>query len=307
VQENGDPKNKVDLLILGEGYAAPELDQFHEDARRLTEVLFQFEPFKSRRQDFNVWAIDLPADESGVSRPRASQFRRTPISAQYNIFDSERYALTRDNKTLRDVASGAPYEFVEILINEKQYGGGGIFNFQATASVGAGYADYLFVHEFGHHFAGLADEYYTSSVAYETGATWHPEPWEPNVTALHDPERLKWRDLMQEEVPLPTPWEKEAYESKSRAFQERRRELRAQQVSEEVMDEYFDEVKAWSTSFLGEQEHSGNVGAFEGASYEPRGLYRSEIDCIMFTRDDVGFCRVCRRGIVRVIDLYSRP
>ena len=306
VQETGDPKQKVDLLILGEGYSEAEIQTFHADAKRAAEVLFGFEPFKSRRNDFNVWAVDLPAAQSGVSRPRAEQFRRTPISTQYNIFDSERYALTYDNKALRDVASAAPYEFVEILMNEAQYGGGGIFNFQATASVRAGYADYLFVHEFGHHFAGLGDEYYTSSVAYETGASQHPEPWEPNVTALHDPAALKWRDLVETSTPLPTPWDKKKYEETMAAFQDRRRQLRAQRVTEQVMDGFFDEVKAWTTPYLGKQKYAGRVGAFEGASYEPVGLYRPEIDCIMFTRDEVGFCRVCQRGIENVIDLYAR-
>jgi hypothetical protein len=306
VQESGDPNQKVDLLILGEGYAAEEIETFHADAKRAAEVLFQFEPFKSRRGDFNVWAVDLPAARSGVTRPRAGEFRRTPISAQYNIFDSERYALTYDNKALREVAAAAPYEYVEILINEEQYGGGGIFNFQATASFRAGYADYLFVHEFGHHFAGLGDEYYTSPVAYETGAAYHPEPWERNITALHDQAELKWRDLVDATTPLPTLWQKQEYEEQMRAYQERRRELRAQRVSEDVMDRYFDEVKAWSTPFLGKQDHASRVGAFEGASYEPVGLYRSEIDCIMFTRDEVGFCRVCQRAIEEVIDLYAR-
>ena len=306
VQESGNPSEKVDLLILGDGYSPAAIETFHADAKRAAEVLFRFEPFKSRRGDFNVWAIDLPAPQDGVSRPRADAFRRTPISTQYNIFDSERYALTYDNKALRDVAAAAPYEFVEILMNEEQYGGGGIFNFQATASVRAGYADYLFVHEFGHHFAGLGDEYYTSSVAYETGAAEHPEPWEPNITALHDPAALKWRDLATATAPLPTPWDKSDYEVAMRAYQDRRRELRAQRVSEPVMDRYFDEVKEWSTAFLGKQEYAGTVGAFEGASYEPVGLYRPAIDCIMFTRDEVGFCRVCQRGIERVIDLYSR-
>ena len=306
VLKNGDPKKKVDLLILGDGYSDTEMEKFHRDAKRMADVLFTFEPFKSRKSDFNVWAIDTPSATSGVSRPRADSFRQTPISVTYNIFDSERYALTNANKSLRRVAAAAPYEYVEILINEEQYGGGGIYNFQATASVNAGYADYLFVHEFGHHFAALADEYYTSDVAYETGATSHPEPWEPNVTALHDPENLKWRDLVESETPLPTTWKKEEYETASRAYQERRRELRRQRVPETKMDEFFDEVKAWSTEFLGDQEHSGKVGAFEGASYEARGLYRSEIDCIMFTRDEVGFCRVCKRGITRIIDFYSK-
>jgi hypothetical protein len=306
VMEQGDPREKVDLLILGDGYSAAEMDKFHADASRMAEVLFTFEPFRSRREDFNIWAIDLPSGEGGVSRPRAGQFRRTPLSARYNIFDSERYVLTHDNRALRDIASGAPYEFVEILINEEQYGGGGIFNFQATASVGAGYADYLFVHEFGHHFAGLGDEYYTSDVAYETGRRALPEPWEPNVTALRDPETLKWGDLVEESTPLPTPWKKQEWEEALAEYRERRRALREQQVPETEMDRLFDELKAWSTPFLAGQEYSGGVGAFEGAGYESEGLYRPELDCIMFTRDDVGFCRVCSRAIEAVIDLYSR-
>ena len=163
------------------------MEKFHRDVRRLVDRLFDYEPFKSRRTDFNVRALDLPSPRPGVNRARANSFRRTPMSVEYNIFDSERYILTYDDRALRNVASAAPYEFIEILVNEEQYGGGGIFNFQATASVDHAYAEYVFVHEFGHHFAGLADEYYTSDVAYETGAATHVEPWEPNATAMHDP------------------------------------------------------------------------------------------------------------------------
>src|SRR6185436_17525741 len=130
------------------------------------------------------------------------------LSAEYNIFDSERYLLTLDNRALRDAASAAPYEFLEILVNDKTYGGGGIYNDQATASVDSAYSEYVFVHEFGHHFAALADEYYTSDVAYETGTVAKKEPWEPNVTALVDPQTLKWRDLVDPGTPLPTPWPK---------------------------------------------------------------------------------------------------
>jgi len=303
---NGDPKTKVDILILGDGYTKAETEKFHADAERMTKVLFTFEPFKSRQDDFNVRALLVPADEPGISRPRAGEFHRNPVSTTYNTLDSERYALVHDNKTMREIASGTPYEFIEVLLNEKQYGGGGIFNDHATASVGAGFANYLFVHEFGHHFAGLADEYYTSDVAYETGRRQLPEPWEPNVTALHDPANVKWKDLVASSTPLPTPWEKEEYEKVSREQQARRNALRAKKVPETVMDDFFNEVKAWSTPFLAGQKYAGKVGAFEGAAYEAKGLYRPEIDCIMFTRDDVGFCRVCQRAITRIIDLYSK-
>ena len=306
IQENGPPERKVDLLIVSEGYTEAELPKFHKDAARLLDALFAQEPFRSRRGDFNVRALDLPSPASGINRPNAGAFRRTPISAEYNIFDSERYVLTLDNRALRDAAAAAPYEFIEILVNEQTYGGGGIFNDQATASVDSAFSDYVFVHEFGHHFAALADEYYTSDVAYETGAPVKIEPWEPNVTALADPRALKWRDLVTPGTPLPTPWDKAEFEKHSRAIQERRRAIRQRNAPEAEMDALFREQRAWEEQFLKGMQYSNAVGAFEGASYEPRGLYRPQADCIMFTRDRVGFCRVCRRAIERIIDLYSR-
>jgi hypothetical protein len=303
---NGPAATKVDLLVIGEGYTAREIPKFHADVKRLLPALFEQEPFKSRRADFNVRALDLPAAESGIHRPNAGVFRRTPLSTEYNVFDSERYVLTLDNRALRDAASAAAYEFIEILVNDKTYGGGGIFNDQATASVDSAFSPYVFVHEFGHHFAALADEYYTSDVAYETGAAVKPEPWEPNITALHDPAQLKWRDLVTAGTPLPTPWNKDEFEKHTAGIQQRRRDIRARNAPESEMDALFREQQAWDTKFLSSMTYSGRVGAFEGAGYEARGLYRPETDCIMFTRDAVGFCRVCRRAIDRIIQLYSK-
>jgi IgA Peptidase M64 len=229
------------------------------------------------------------------------------VAAEYNIFDSERYVLTLDNRALRNAASSAPYEFIEILVNERTYGGGGIFNDQATSSVDSAFSDYVFVHEFGHHFAALADEYYTSDVAYETGGVEKkPEPWEPNVTALHDPATLKWRDLVTTATPLPTPWEKEAFEKHSREIQQRRREIRKRNAPESEMDTLFRQQRSTEEQLLGRSQYPRAVGAFEGASYEPKGLYRPQADCIMFSRNRVGFCAVCRRAISRIIDMYSR-
>jgi hypothetical protein len=307
VFENGPPEEKVDLLILGEGYTESELPKFHADVKRLTDRLFATEPFKSRKRDFNVRAIDLPSSVSGVNRPHVGKFRRTAVSASYYFFESERYMLTEDNRALRDVLSQAPYEFIEILANEKQYGGGGIYNFQATASVDTAFADYVFVHEFGHHFAGLADEYYMSPQVATAFPADRPEPWEPNVTALRDPAKLKWRDLVAPSTPLPTPWDKDAWEAKAREFLSRRLALIARAAPEAEFDALFREQKAYDTPALGEMAHAREVGAFEGASYQAKGLYRPQTDCIMYTRDDVGFCAVCRRAIERVIDLYAKP
>lgn len=304
--DSGPAERKVDLLVLSEGYTEAEMAKFHGDARRLVDALFAQEPFRSRRTDFNVRAMDIPSAASGVNRPNAGAYHRTPLSAEYNIFDSERYVLTLDNRALRDAAAAAPYEFIEILVNERTYGGGGIFNDQATASVDSAYSEYVFVHEFGHHFAALADEYYTSDVAYEAGTASKPEPWEPNVTAFRDPRALKWADLVSPGTPLPTPWPKDAFEKQSRAIQERRREIRKRNAPESEMDALFREQQEFEEKLLRNGPYGTAVGAFEGANYEARGLFRPQADCIMFTRDPVGFCAVCRRAISRIIDLYSK-
>lgn len=305
VFENGPPATKVDLLLLGEGYTEAELPKFRADVTRLVEALFALEPYRSRRRDFNVRAIDLPVPESGANNPRTGEWRRSPLGVTYDVFGSERYALSLDNRGWRDVAAAAPYDAVEMLINNRYYGGGGVFNDHATVAVDTGSAAYIFVHEFGHHFAGLGDEYYTSDVAYETGGE-KVEPWEPNVTALPDAARLKWRDLVTPGTPLPTPWDKETYEARSREVQGERARLRAAGAPEADMDRLFASQKAWETALLSSMAYSGRVGAFEGASYEPKGLYRPEADCLMFSRNDVGFCRVCRRAIERAIDQHTR-
>ena len=304
IEKHGPPAEKVDLLILGDGYTAAECGKFEKDARRLTGILFSVSPFKERRSDFNVWGLCPPAEESGISRPSTGIHRRSRVGATYDAFGSERYVLTFENRSLRDVTSFAPYEFIEILTNSKTYGGGGIFNLYSTVAADSLWSPYVFVHEFGHHFAGLADEYYTSEVAYEPAAE-RIEPWEPNATALHDPGILKWKDLVSPGTPLPTPWDKEAYEARSREFQKKRKQIRAERRPEEEMDTLFSEQKKEETRFFAAEKHAGRVGAFEGALYEAKGYYRPQLDCIMFSRDDVPFCAVCRRAIERIIDFYT--
>ncbi len=299
--ENGPPETKVDLLILGDGYTAAEMPVFHEDARRLAGILFSAPPFSARKADFNVRALDLPSEDSGIDRPSDGVYRRTPLGATYDIFGSERYALTLDNRALREAAAQAPYEFIEILINGEKYGGGGIYNLYATCATKSGSTPYIFVHEFGHHFAALADEYYTSAVAYDTSAP-IVEPWEPNLTATLDPAALKWRDLLDPGVPLPTPWAKEEYETFEKVTQERRKALRARHAPEAEMDALFKEELEFTRPLLARPPNGGKVGAFEGAGYRAKGLYRPSTDCIMFSRNPAGFCRVCARAIERVID-----
>ena len=302
VMQNGEPRDKVDLLLLGDGYTVAEMDKWHSDARRLTEILFAASPFKEHRSAFNVWAIDTPAEESGVSRPSDGIYRRSPLGASYDAFGSERYILTFDNKRLRQIAAAAPYEFIEIVVNGRKYGGGGIFNQYATVASDNAFTPYVFVHEFGHHFAGLADEYYTSDVAYGPAAE-RLEPWEPNITA--DPKAARWADLIAPGTPLPTPWPKEEFEKEQQDYQAKRHAIRAEHRPEEEMEALFRRGMELETKLLGAGPYASKVGAFEGGLYESRGYYRPQSDCIMFSRDPVGFCAVCRRAIERVIDLYA--
>ena len=307
IERHGAPPDKVDLLLIGDGYTAAECEKkFRPDAQRMAKALFGHEPFKSRRNDFNIWGLCPPAAESGVSRPSTGVYRRTPVGATYDAFGSERYVLTFDNRAFRDVAAWAPYEFVTIMANNETYGGGGIFGVFSTVAVDNDWADYLFVHEFGHHFAALADEYYTSPVAYEPVTT-VVEPWEPNVTALLKKDQLKWRDLVAHSTPVPTPWPKEEFEARQRDFQARRKQIRAERRPESEMSALFREERAYTTRLLASAQHAGQVGAFQGANYDAEAYYRPQLDCVMFTRDEVPFCRVCERAIDGVIDLYAGP
>jgi hypothetical protein len=318
IQKMGDPATKVDFVILGDGYTAREQRKFAADARRLTEVLFTTSPFKEHRRDFNVWALCPPAAESGISRPSTGIFRDSPLGATYDAFGSERYVLTFDNHALRKVAQFAPYEFIEVLVNNRTYGGGGIFNLYSTVAADNAFGNYVFVHEFGHHFAGLADEYYTSSVAY-AAASERVEPWEPNATALLGTGSeagiagspgdlravLKWRDLVSPDTPIPTPWDKETFENYSREIQKRRAQLRKDKRPESEMEALFREELKHEEALFAKEKYAGRVGAFEGAIYEARGYYRPEVDCIMFSRTN-HFCAVCRRAIERIIRMYAR-
>lgn len=306
IHESGDPATKLDLLILGDGYTRAERGKFERDARRLVGALFATSPFKERQRDINVWGLSPASAQSGVSRPSQGIFRRTPIGTTYDAFDSERYVLTFENRAFRDIAANAPYDVVEILVNSATYGGGGIFGLYGTVAADSAWAPYVFVHEFGHHLAALADEYYTSDVAY-LPATGRIEPWEPNVTALLDPATLKWRDLVEPATPLPTPWPNVEFERYSREIQRRRREIRAANRPEAEMDALFREELLYEQTLLGGSPHAAHVGAFEGANYEARGFFRPQVDCIMFTRNTGGFCAVCRRAIQAILDLYSRP
>ncbi|MBK9355773.1 MAG: IgA Peptidase M64 [Bacteroidales bacterium] len=303
--ENGIPTDHVDIVILGDGYTEAEMPKFRKDVATLTDELFNVEPFRSRKSDFNVRAIETPSATSGVNKPHPGVFNRTPLSMSYGAFDSERYALTYDNRTIRDVAATVPYDYMFILINERTYGGGGIFNLYSTVAADNKFSRYIFVHEFGHSFAALADEYYTSDVSYQTPEI-TVEPWEPNVTALFDPANLKWKELLKPGTPVPTPWGKEEFDNFSFEIQKERRALRAANVPETEMENLFEREKKTSQEMFDKNKYRDVTGAFEGGNYMQFGIYRSALDCIMFTRNKQAFCPACSKAISEVIDLYSR-
>jgi hypothetical protein len=302
IEKNGDPSEKVDLLLLGEGYTARESGKCKADVRRLTAGIFAVSPFKERRSDFNVWAICAPALESGVSHPSKGIHRNTLFGSTFDVFGTERYALSFDDHAIRTIAASAPYDVLGIVMNEKEYGNGGIFGLYASVSIDYPTGVSVFVHEFGHHFAGLGDEYYfNANVAYAPAS--RVEPWEPNITALLDPKDLKWKSLVDANTPLPTPWEKQAYENSIRELSKEMERMRAEKRSAAEIDARKRAGRAAQEGALGSGPYAGKVGAFEGAMYEEKGFYRSQQRCIMISGTE--FCAACRRGIEDIIDLYS--
>src|SRR5262249_25156486 len=233
-------EDKLDLLLIGDGYTERERPKFEKDARRLVEVLFQKSPYRERRADFNVWGLCPPAALSGVSRPLTGIHRRTSIGATYDAFGSERYILSFENRSLRDLAANAPYDAMAILVNAETYGGGGIFNLYTTVAADSAWSEYIFVHELGHSLAALADEYFTSDVPVVLDAN-RVEPWEENITI--SPRGSKWADLIKPGTPLPTPWPAEEFTRMSKGFQEQRRKIRAENGPESAMDALFNAQK----------------------------------------------------------------
>lgn len=305
VQENGPATEKFDILYLGDGYTADEMQKFRDDVKRLSGYLMKTEPYKSRQTDFNIRAIETPSPVSGVNRPHAGVFKRTPLRSHYSSFDSERYLLAYDNRTIRDIASQVPYDMLVIVANEKTYGGGGIYNLYSTVAADNKFSEYIMVHELGHAIAALADEYYTSAVSYEVSEKVTMEPWELNVTALLDKNNLKWKDLVEKDTPIPTPWNKEEFDKFGYEIQQERSELRAKKVPESEVEALFMRQYERETQFFEKEKYKDKVGAFEGASYMQKGLYRSSLDCIMYTRH-LEFCPVCRRALDMVFNQYTK-
>jgi hypothetical protein len=304
LMENGAPSVKVDILIMGDGYAKADMEKFRKDAKHFNDVMFGTEPFKSRKQKFNVWTIEVESKKSGIDVPDKDVWKGNTLGTQYNTFGTPRYVLTTDNKTVRNIAAAAPYDYICILVNDERYGGGGIYNLYATTysrETSHGHEwqmDYMYIHEFGHSFAGLGDEYYTSSTSYNDFYIPGVEPWEPNITALIDKKHVKWKEFLTPGVEIPTPWDKAPYDS----IEGIRQKL------DRLAPDYYEKrapLLKGSMDIITSSKYAGKVGAFEGSGYASKGLYRPSADCRMFSLSLTGFDPVCEDAICRVIEFYA--
>lgn len=256
---SGNPHQKIDIVILPEGYQSSEMEKFRKDADKFMKYFFSCEPFKSYKSSFNVHLIMAPSVNSGTDIPGRGVWKNTLLNSHFFTFDSDRYLTTRDVKSLRDLAACTAYDQIYVLVNSDYYGGGGIFNFYSLATSDHPESKQVFVHEFGHAFAALADEYAYEDTPVESLYNPAMETWHPNISNLVDL-NSKWKDLIEEGTLVPTP------------------------VSKATV---------------------GKIGAFEGAGYVQKGMYRPAFDCRMRSNQTGNFCPVCEREIIRMIKFYT--
>lgn len=268
----------VDLAILAEGYTEAQMDKFYADCERSVEALFEREPFKSLKNKFNVVAVAAPSLESGPSVPHSNVWNVTAASTNYDTFYSQRYLTTKNMHRVYDLLSGVPFEHIMVLVNSDIYGGGGIYNQVTIATSDHPTFKQVFVHEFGHSYGGLGDEY-----AYDDmDEIWYPsdvEPWEPNLTTLKDFSK-KWADLMPKNQPIPTPLDPTVPDKKDVDLNNAKQMAKLNACTQVV-------------------------GVFEGAGYQSKGCYRPAQECRMKINEVQDFCPVCARAIRRITDFYT--
>lgn len=202
--DSGEPATNLDIVIIPEGYSKKEMKKFRKDANRFATEMLSWSPFDSLANKLNIWIVEAPSENSGTDIPGDTIWRNTLLNSTFYTFDSERYLTTSDYHKVRDVAACVPYDQIYILVNSQKYGGGGIYNFYSVCTSDNELSEFIFMHEFGHGFASLGDEYYTSSVAYEGFYNLEVEPYQPNLTTLKDFEK-KWKHMIDEDTPIPTP------------------------------------------------------------------------------------------------------
>jgi hypothetical protein len=260
ILDGGDSQKCVDLAFIAEGYTKDEISKFREDVKKMAEVLFAEKPFCDFKDIFNIWAVEAVSQESGTDIPGENIYVNTALNSSFYTFDLDRYVTTQDIKSVNDYAALVPHDNIIILINSSRYGGGGVYNYYSATTTDHKLSPKVFVHELGHGFAGLADEYYSSSVAYDEFYPLGTEPWEPNITTMVDFES-KWKDMINKATPQPTP---------------------------------------------AEEKYNDITGLFEGGGYSAKGIFRPALDCRMKSNGPGGFCTVCQKAIIEMIEFYTK-
>jgi hypothetical protein len=316
----GDPPTTLDLVFVAEGYTAAAHDKFKADVDRMVRTLFDTEPYKSARDRISIRAVHRPSPEKSMDEPRQRVYRKTVLDAGFNAFDLDRYMLIEQDHRLHEIAAQVPYDAIVVLVDSSRYGGGSIAFDYCVTTVDNARSPEVFLHELGHSFGGLADEYYASEVSYNDFYPKGVEPLEPNITALLDPANVKWKDLLSPGIAIPTEYGKEAIDA-LQADRKARRAAVAEEIAKakgkgadaaaikSIQDKADQEDKAAQAGI--EETHkkfaslADKVGVFEGAGYSAKGLYRSQMNCIMISNPKLEFCAVCRRALAARIDYYT--
>jgi hypothetical protein len=310
--KSGDPHSCVDLVILSEGYQAGESEKFKQDLTYYTNLFFSIEPYKSRKKMFNITGIFSPSEQSGTDEPREHSYKNTQFNSSFNSFDLDRYCLDEDNKSIRDAASQVPYDAVMIMVNIDRYGGGGIYNWQTVFTTGSPWHDYVFLHEFGHAFAGLGDEYFSSPVAYEDYFTPGVEPLDPNITILLDTANVKWKQYLSPGIKIPTEWGKAKFDSLNnliavlkRGTAEDFKQLYPKGVA--GTENEIAKLNQELDDFINNHPLKDKVGVFEGANYTSKGFYRPTLMSLMhkFSKSEMDYKIVNEQAIISAINFFT--
>jgi hypothetical protein len=206
--DSGDPASHVDIAFIAEGYTKKEMKKFRKDARRMADYFLSVQPFSEYKDRFSFYAIESVSDESGISIPGNNTYVNTDIHSSFYTFDMDRYLTTADTRSMYDIAANVPYDVIVVLNNSSRYGGGGFYNHYSQSTVDNPLSEIVCIHEFGHQFGGLADEYYTSQVTYSDFYNLKVEPWEANITTNVD-FGSKWKSMVSPGIPIPTPREEQ--------------------------------------------------------------------------------------------------
>jgi len=275
LMHNGATADCIDIAIVAEGYTEQEMEKFYNDCQRTVDAIFTHEPFASMKNKFNVITVAAPSEDSGVSIPKRNDWKSTPAGSRYSTNYIDRYLMTENIHKLNDILGDTPYEHIILLANTAEYGGGGIYNHLTMATSDHPTFKEVMVHEFGHSFGGLGDEYeYGDQIVsmYPSDT----EPWEPNLTTLKD-FNSKWADMVPKGTAIPTPPAKIPYFRDAKTEKEKR-----------LID-----------------EASQKVGVFEGGGYQSKGVYRPAQECRMKINEVKYFCPVCTRALKKVTEFYT--